>query len=96
MTAKARTSQDAPTEIYLPDFHFPAPQTVVTVGAGEWTIDYDEINGVKVQRLRWWHPEGDHEIEIQGVKRKAGELENDTSDDISYLEQCQKGECVVM
>jgi hypothetical protein len=94
--AKAGTAQDAPTEVYLPEFHFPAPQTVVTVSAGEWIIDYDEINAVKLQRLRWWHPEGDHEVEIQGVKRKPGDLDYGTSDDISYLEQCQRGECLMM
>lgn len=96
MAAKARTTQDAPTEIYLPDFHFPASQSVVTVSDGEWAIDYEEIKTVKVQRLRWWHREGEQEIKIQGVKRKAAGLMNEGSDEVSYLEQCQRGECVMM
>ena len=96
LTAKARAARDAPTEIYLPDFHFPAAQTMVTASAGEWTIDHCEINTVKLQRLKWWHPEGDQEIKIQGAKYKPGELANGTSDDISYLEQCQRAECVIM
>lgn len=96
LTAKARAARDSPTEVYLPDFHFPAAETVVTASAGEWAIDYCEISTVNLQRFTWWHPEGDQEIKIQGVKRKPGELANDISDDISYLEQCQKAECVIM
>lgn len=96
LSAKARTAQDAPTEIYLPDFHFPATQTVVTVSGGEWTIDYHEINAVKLQLLRWWHPDGDQEIKIQGVRRKPGDLDKSGSDEISYLEQCERGDCSVM
>lgn len=96
LAAKVRTEQGAPTEVYLPDFHFPAAQTLVTVSRGDWAIDYDETNGVKQQRLQWWHPEGDHEIKIQGVKRKLGELTDGSAEDVSYLEQCQRGGCVVM
>lgn len=96
LTAKVRTEQDAPTELYLPDYHFPAAQTVLTVSDGEWTIDYEEVNGVKVQHLKWWHPEGDQDIKVEGVKHKPGELINDPGEEISYLEQCQKEGCVVM
>ncbi|KAE8350728.1 glycoside hydrolase superfamily [Aspergillus coremiiformis] len=87
---------DQPTEIYLPDFHFPDSHTVVSVSSGEWTIDYAEIASVKVQRLRWWHPEGDQDIKIQGMKRKPGELTKISGDDLTYLEQCQRGACTVM
>lgn len=93
LSAKARTEPDAPTEIYLPDFHFPT--TRVTVSDGNWAINQQD-SGVKV--LQWWHPEGDHDIKIQGVKHKIGNLtETETSgDDVSYLEQCQRNGCVVM
>lgn len=96
LAAKARSEPDAPTEIYLPDFHFPTTRTLVSVSDGNWAIDHDEINGVKLQRLQWWHPEGDHDIKIQGVKRKIGELTETSGDDVSYLEQCQRNGCVIM
>ncbi|KAI9927715.1 hypothetical protein ASPWEDRAFT_41813 [Aspergillus wentii DTO 134E9] len=96
LVAKAGTPQDAPTEIYLPEFHFPQTETVVTVSVGKWDIDLLETNSIKVQRLRWWHAEGNQDIKIQGVKRKPGEASNAPGDDISYLEQCQKGGCTIM
>ncbi|GIK01335.1 hypothetical protein Aspvir_005369 [Aspergillus viridinutans] len=92
---KKGPGQEAATEIYLPDFHFPDPHTVVSVSSGEWTIDYPEIHSVKFQRLRWWHPEGDHNIKIQGVKRKPGDP-TVSGEELSYLEQCQKGGCSMM
>lgn len=88
--------QNSPTEIYLPDFHFPDTHTVVSVSSGEWSIDHSHINSVKVQRLRWWHPEGEQDIKIQGLKRKPGELTDVSGEDVSYLEQCQSGGCQMM
>ena len=87
---------DQPTEIYLPDFHFPEIQSVVSVSSGEWTIDHAEIDSVNIQRLRWWHPEGKQDIKVQGVKRKPGDLAKVSGEDITYLEQCQRGACTVM
>ncbi|PYH92940.1 glycosyl hydrolase [Aspergillus ellipticus CBS 707.79] len=87
---------EAATEIYLPEFHFPEAQTVVSVSSGKWSIDYTQINSIQVQRLRWWHMAGDQDVKIQGVKRKPGDLTSVSGDDLSYLEQCQTGACVVM
>ncbi|KAL4897733.1 glycoside hydrolase superfamily, partial [Aspergillus ambiguus] len=84
---------DSPTEIYLPDFHFPDTHTVVSVSSGEWSIDYAEINSVRLQRLRWWHAAGEQDIKVQGVKRKPGNLTDVSGEDLSYLEQCQNGGC---
>jgi len=96
LTSKGPTPATAPTEIYLPDFHFPEANLVVTVSGGKWDIDYQDIQGVKLQRLRWWHGEGEQDIKIEGLKRKPGEIANPAGEDVSYLEQCQKGECVMM
>jgi hypothetical protein len=90
------TRGEKPTEIYLPDFHFPETHIVVSVSSGEWTVNYAEINSVKVQRLQWWHPEGNQDIKIQGVKRKPGDLTKFSGEDLTYLEQCQRGGCSVM
>ncbi|KAE8308781.1 glycoside hydrolase superfamily [Aspergillus transmontanensis] len=97
LVAKEKAARgDQPTEIYLPDFHFPDIQSVVSVSSGEWTIDHAEIDSVKIQRLRWWHPEGKQDIKIQGVKRKPGDLTKVSGEDLTYLEQCQRGACTIM
>ncbi|KAJ9272519.1 CAZyme family GH5 [Paecilomyces variotii] len=95
LVAESATAEHAPTEIYLPEFHFPATDTTVTVSGGKWSIDSQEIETVVVQRLRWWHGEGEQDIKIQGVKRKAGEAISN-ADEEGYLEQCQKSTCTVM
>lgn len=95
LTASQPTMQGAPTEIYLPEFHFPKSQTVVSVTGGKWTIDSGEELSSTVQRLRWWHGEGDQEIKIQGIKHKASEMISSDEDE-TYLEQCQKSTCNIM
>lgn len=96
LRAKAATTPDTPTEIYLPEFHFPDGQSEVSVSSGQWKIDYEEFQFAKVQRLRWWHGEGEQDIKVQGVKRKPGEPNSIAGDDVSYLEQCQQGGCIMM
>ncbi|KAJ5111276.1 glycosyl hydrolase [Penicillium argentinense] len=93
LTAEAATSTEAPTEIYLPEFHFPEDQTDVAVSGGKWELEIDE--STKGQRLLWWHAEGEQDIKIEGVKRKVGEYSN-SGEDVTYLEQCQRGQCVMM
>lgn len=96
LTAKSATSEDAPTEIYLPEFHFPSSHTVVAVSGGKWTIEGGEmVEPGSIQRLRWWHSEGEQDIKVSGVKRKVGEIVEGSEDD-GYLEQCQQSTCVLM
>lgn len=96
LTAKGPTTANAPTEIYLPEFHFPESSIVVAISGGKWDIGVQDIQGVKLQHLRWWHAEGEQDIKIEGLKRKPGEFANPGGADVSYLEQCQKGQCVMM
>lgn len=93
LIAKKPTASEAPTEVFLPDFHFPAKETVVTVSGGKWEIDFVEIQTVKLQRLRWWHAAGEQDIKIEGVKRKPGDS---TTGEATYFEQCQAGQCLMM
>lgn len=93
---KTPAGQDNPTEIFLPDFHFPDTQTEVEVSSGTWSIDYVRFKHAQTQRLRWWHSEGDQNIQIQGVKRKGGALADQSGEDVGYLEQCQEAGCTVM
>lgn len=95
LTAKGPTTPTAPTEIYLPEFHFPQTNLTVTSSGGKWDINNQDIQGVTVQHLRWWHGEGVQDIKIEGLKRKPGEIANPAGD-ASYVEQCQQGQCVTM
>lgn len=95
LTAQSPTPDDAPTEIYLPDFHFPRSHTVVAVSGGKWTIEGGETDGSPIQSLRWWHSEGEQDIKITGLKRNVDELVDGSEKD-GYLEQCQQSSCVLM
>lgn len=96
LTAPSATPEDAPTEIYLPDFHFPRQHTVVAVSGGKWAVEGGEAEGgCSTQLLRWWHSEGEQDIKVTGSKRKVGELVEGSEDD-GYLEQCQQSSCVLM
>ncbi|KAI7976146.1 hypothetical protein EIK77_001999 [Talaromyces pinophilus] len=88
------TIQEGPTEIYLPEFHFPAVEISITVSGGKWTIENREEGSYSFQVLKWWHGEGDQDIKVQGIKRKASGLIVSPEDE-SYLDQCQRN-CSVM
>lgn len=93
------TREETPTEIFLPEYHFAASHTKVEATGGKWTISVDDVDGGTVQRLRWWHGEGEQSIKVEGVKRRQGMfMENDTEyEDGGYLEQCrQMANCLVM
>ncbi|CAG8060001.1 unnamed protein product [Penicillium olsonii] len=63
-----QTLVHSPSEIYLPYFHFPPASTVISANAGSWEITETEFDRIKVQCLRWWHPEGKAEINVKGLK----------------------------
>ncbi|KAJ5503648.1 Glycoside hydrolase superfamily [Penicillium fimorum] len=71
--AANQAAPNAPTEIYLPDFHFPTGETSVVVSGGKWEICLLDFHRVKLQYLRWWHNEGKAEIKIKTKKRTRGE-----------------------
>ncbi|KAH8693971.1 putative glycosyl hydrolase [Talaromyces proteolyticus] len=95
VNAEKPTPQDAPTEIYLPEFHFPKSETVVYISGGKWSIETQDEISSSFQVLKWWHAEGDQDIKVEGVKHKASDLLASYEDE-SYLEQCQKNNCMVM
>ena len=84
------------TDISLPEFHFPKDKCEVEVTSGKWTISTDGTGDGLIQRLRWWHLEGEQTIKVTGVRtRQAAMLGLDEDD--SYLEQCQEtSKCGVM
>jgi len=87
LVAGKSTEETAPTEIFVPPFHFPRDDTTVTVSGGKW--EYDVERSV----LRWWHAEGEQWIKIIGTKRMSADY-----DDEGYAETCQRNyrACVVM
>ena len=90
LSAPTKPADEAPTVIFLPDYHFPKDQTDVVVSAGKWELSWDEDEGTTLQRVRWWHPEGEQSIRISGLVRKHNVPEG-TSEEAGYLEQCREG-----
>ena len=74
MTLKCEkaATEDVPTEIFLPEFHFPRDNTDVEVSSGKWTISVDDMDGGVIQRLRWYHGKGEQSMKIKGVQRRQG------------------------
>ena len=99
--ATATADGNAPTEVFLPEFHFPPADLRVEVSSGRWSVATDDAdNGMGlVQRLRWWHGAGEQNLRVFGVKRKLGgaDASAEGEDDVGYLEQCgQTARCGVM
>ena len=88
-------TEEKPTEIFLPEFHFPKDQCEIEVTAGKWTISTDDADGGMIQRLRWWHVEGEHHIKITGVQRRQNMMLGKEEEE-GYLDQCQQSKCTVM
>lgn len=90
----------APTVICLPDFHYPKDNCVVEVTSGKWEIGSDEDEGgVVLQRLRWWHADGQQSIRITGeARRYNSEADEDNVGYYAALSQGVEwlGNCTVM
>jgi hypothetical protein len=89
------TTEATPTEIFLPEFHFPRDRTEVTVSGGKWTISLDGVDNAMVQKLKWWHGEGSQNMTVKGVARRPGES-SANDDEAGYYEQCQPNKCTAM
>ncbi|TWU78180.1 hypothetical protein ED733_007716 [Metarhizium rileyi] len=90
VSAPKPASDEAPTVVFLPEYHFPRDQSQITVSAGKWELSSDDSEGPVLQRLKWWHPEGEQTLGIQGLVRQHNVLEGST-EEAGYLEQCQQG-----
>ncbi|KAF2752179.1 glycoside hydrolase family 5 protein [Sporormia fimetaria CBS 119925] len=90
LTAPGPTSEDEPTVIFLPEFHFPSSRSSVEVSGGKWTIIVKEMEGVPQQILHWWHAVGEQTITVKGVVRKQGAPVGSKEDEsyLGYLQQC--------
>lgn len=88
-------SEETPTEIFLPEFHFPKDKCDVEVSGGKWTISTDDEDGGMIQKLRWWHMEGEQFIKVKGVQRRQN-MRLGKEEEEGYLDQCQQTKCTVM
>lgn len=93
LKAQKGTSEDVPTEISLPEFHFPKDKCEIEVSAGKWAISTEDHEGGLIQKLKWWHTEGDHSMKVTGIPRTK---QMGREDEEGYLDQCQQSKCTVM
>lgn len=80
---------DTPTVVFLPEYHFPKDACSVEVSSGKWEISSDEEETVLLQRLRWWHGDGEQTLKVSGVVRKHNAGEG--AEDAGFYEQCNQG-----
>lgn len=95
LTADASTPGDVPTELFLPEYHFPPGKTQIEVTGGKWSISIDEAEGGLQQKLKWWHAAGEQKLTAKGVKRREGTAVGNADED-SYLEVCKQKGCIMM
>jgi hypothetical protein len=90
LTAPSSTPADYPTEIFIPEFHFPHNngQVHLEISGGKWEIRIvEDVEGARQQVLRWWHGEGEQKLKITGVRRKRGQIaDSDSAGEESYLQ----------
>ena len=91
LKADKRSTQELPTQIFLPDFHFPADKVSVEVTSGTWVIEIEEVNGEGMQVMKWYHHEGEQSMTIKGVKRKLGVPgPNIEEEEVGYFETMRR------
>lgn len=102
-TLKLRTakdaSPDAPTELFLPEYHFPRDASVVEVSGGKWELSEGD-DGDGIQRLRWWHGKDEQSIKVTGqVRRYNAAAGGKDGGEVGYYDQLNNSlanGCVVM
>lgn len=96
LECKDAATEDAPTEVFLPEYHFPRDNVSVEVSSGKWAISIDEADGGVIQKLRWWHDQGKQSLKVQGVKKRQGTSLDQGEEAPGYLEQCRQSGCSLM
>lgn len=88
-------TEETPTEVSLPTFHFPQDDIVVKVSSGKWTIGADDSDGGLIQKLRWWHGKGKQDLSVKGVRTRQGMARKGDEED-GYFAQCPDQPCSLM
>ena len=95
LDCEQEATKDVPTEIFLPEFHFPQNDVHVEVSSGKWTISVDDHDGGMIQILRWIHGAGKQTLTVEGVQRRQG-MALGKEEEEGYLEQCRQSNCTLM
>lgn len=99
-TTSSAENMAFPTEIFLPQYHFPSEEVIIKVSSGKWTVsfenEFDGHNGAAgVQVLRWWHGSGKQNLSVKGVRRQGASTVREEEE--GYFDQCsQATQCSVM
>ncbi|OBT49094.1 hypothetical protein VE00_00118 [Pseudogymnoascus sp. WSF 3629] len=101
LAADSATAEDKPTEVLLPEFHFPSDKCVVEVSGGKWSIGHFDEDGGMTQKLKWWHNKGEQWLKVVGVRNIIqGAGPSGGEEEMGYLSQCQQAvygtKCSVM
>lgn len=91
LLAPSPTAADAPSEMFLPAYHFPSGEIDVDVTGGKWKVENVTSGDASLQVLRWWHAEGEQRITVRGVKSQTIRDEEE-----GYVDQCRQQFCTVM
>lgn len=95
LVCDSEVTEATPTEISLPEFHFPRDDIVVKASSGKWAIGVDDADGGLMQKLRWWHGKGKQDLTIKGVRTRQGMVRKGDEED-GYFAQCQDQLCRLM
>ena len=88
-------TEDVPTEIFLPEFHFPRDRTSVEVSSGKWTISADAADEIKIQNLRCHQIKKKKNMTVKGVQRRLG-MALGKEEEEGYYEKCKQSKCSLM
>jgi Glycoside hydrolase family 5 C-terminal domain/Cellulase (glycosyl hydrolase family 5) len=91
LTTHVKSTQDLPTLIFLPEYHFPADKVSIEVTSGTWIIEVQDVNGEGMQMMKWFHDEGEQSLNIKGVRRKLGIPNGDIEEEeVGYFETMRR------
>ncbi|MCJ1270081.1 hypothetical protein MMC22_009975 [Lobaria immixta] len=95
LVSDSAATEATPTEVSLPEFHFPRDDIVVKVSSGKWAIGMDDSDGGLIQKLRWWHGPGKQDLSVKGVRVRQGVVRKGDEED-GYFAPCQDQSCCLM
>lgn len=102
LDAPKPAKEDAPTIVFVPEYHFPKDDCQVEVSSGKWELsveeDKEEPSTPALQRLKWWHGDGEQTLRLNGTVRRHNLPDEGTEPEPGVLEQCrqQYAQCSVM
>lgn len=99
LDAPVAATEDIPTLVYLPEYHFPANRLTIEVTSGTWKLMTGEGDETPKNMLKWLHKEGEQKMTVKGVKRKTGVMSQDQEEeDSGYFAAMRQlaQSCVVM